>query len=106
MFFSINPDHADGRVSSRSVCPVGAVSKITWSNTEVALASPKSRENSSNAAISSVQEPENCSSMLAIAVAGSCDRYGPTIRSRYSAADFSGSRFIAESPGTEGTGVG
>ena len=88
------------------MCPVGAVSKTTWSNEAVALASPSKRENSSNAAISSVQEPENCSSMLATAAAGNSDRYGPTIRSRYSAADFSGSRFMAESPGIDGTGVG
>ena len=71
VFVSMNPDHADGRVSSRNVCPVGAVSKITWSNAAVAVASPRRRENSSKAAISSVQEPENCSSMLATAAAGS-----------------------------------
>ena len=82
-----NDDHAEGRDSNLSVCPVGAVSKMTWSNSAVAFVSPSKRENSSKAAISKVQEPENCSSMLLIAAAGNSFRYGPTIRSRFSAAE-------------------
>ena len=62
--------------------PVGAVSKRTWSNSAVAAASPSSFENSSNAAISIVQAPENCSSMLRTEASGRTPRYGPTIRSR------------------------
>ena len=79
---SMNVDHAAGSSSSRSVCPVGAVSKITWSNAAVATLSPSSFENSSKAAISTVQAPESCSSMLATATAGNTPRYGPTTRSR------------------------
>jgi hypothetical protein len=79
---SMKPVHAAGSSSRRSVWPVGAVSKTTWSNAAVAASSPSSFENSSNAAISTVQAPESCSSMLATATAGSTPRYGPTMRSR------------------------
>ncbi len=75
-------DQAAGSSSNRSVCPVGAVSKMTWSNWAVTASSPSSFENSSNAAISTVHAPESCSSMLATATAGSTPRYGPTTRSR------------------------
>lgn len=71
VFVFMKPDQADGSVSRRRVCPVGAVSKMTWSKSLVAVGSPSRRENSSNAAISRVHEPENCSSMLAIAAGGS-----------------------------------
>ena len=75
-------DQAAGSSSSRSVWPVGAVSKMTWSYSRVTSALPSSLVNSSNAAISSVQAPESCYSMLATALAGSTPRYGPTTRSR------------------------
>ena len=76
-FVSMKLVHAAGSSSRRSVCPVGAVSKMTWSNSAVAPRSPSSFENSSNAAISTVHAPESCSSMLATATAGSTPRYGP-----------------------------
>ena len=79
---STNPVQAEGSVRSRSVCPVGAVSNRTWSNSAVAAGSPSSRANSSNAAISTVQAPESCSSMLFTAAGGRSSRYGPTTRSR------------------------
>jgi hypothetical protein len=52
----------------------GRVSKMTWSNARVASALPSNFENSSNAAISTVHAPDNCSSMLATAAAGSTPR--------------------------------
>ena len=79
---AMNSLHADGSVSRRSVWPVGAVSKITWSNSAVLSGYPSSLENSSNAAISTVHAPENCSSMLAMAAGGRIPRYGATMRSR------------------------
>ena len=103
---SMKPFQAEGNDNSRSVCPVGAVSNRTWSKSAVVPGSPKSRENSSKAAISTVQEPESCSSMLMMAASGSTPRYGPTRRSRYSRAAASGSTFKAHRPGTSGTGVG
>ena len=69
--------HALGRLSRRSVWPVGAVSNTTWSKLWSASApSPASRAaNSSNAAISVVQAPESCSRTVArsssVAVASS-----------------------------------
>ncbi len=74
VFVAMNSLHALGSRSSRSVWPVGAVSKITWSKPAVASGEPSSRANSSKAAISTVQAPESCSSMLATAVAGSRSR--------------------------------
>ena len=44
--------------------------------------------------------------MLRTVASGRTPRYGPTIRSRYSAAATSGSRFIASRRGTPGTPVG
>ncbi len=44
--------------------------------------------------------------MLRTVASGRTPRYGPTIRSRYSLAATSGSRFIASSLGTPGTAVG
>ena len=102
----MNPVQAAGSWSKRSVCPVGAVSKIIWSNSLVAVGSPSSLVNSSKAAISTVHAPESCSSMLATAASGSTPRYGPTTRSRYACAEASGSMFSADRPGTSGTGVG
>jgi hypothetical protein len=70
----MNSSHAEGNVSRRNVWPVGAVSKMTWSNPAVAAGSPSNFENWSNAAISTVHAPENCSSMLWIAAAGRMPR--------------------------------
>ena len=73
-----NPVQALGKLSRRSVWPVGAVSNTTWSKVWSASApSLASRAaNSSNAAISVVQAPESCSRTVArsssVAVASSC----------------------------------
>jgi len=48
----------------RMVCPVGAVSKTIWSKSLRKAGFVNKPVNSSNAAISVVQEPDNCSSML------------------------------------------
>jgi len=66
--------HADGSCSIRSVWPVGAVSKMMWSYSRCTSSSVMKPENSLNAAISMVQEPESCSSMLAMTDAGSLPR--------------------------------
>jgi hypothetical protein len=63
-----------GQLEQRSVWPVGAVSKMTWSNARRSRSSPSSLENSSNAAISTVHAPESCSSMLRSAAVGSTPR--------------------------------
>ena len=78
--------------------PVGAVSKMTWSNSAVCSGVASTAVNSLNAAISTVHAPESCSSMLAIAESGSTPRYGPTARSLNAAAAASGSRFDDEQP--------
>ena len=52
VFVAMKPVQAAGSLSSRSVCPVGAVSKITWSNRAVVAGSPSRPVNSSKAAIS------------------------------------------------------
>ena len=77
-----NSLHAAGSSSRRSVWPVGAVSKTTWSNAVVVAGSPSSLANSSKAAISTVHAPDICSSMLRTAAAGSTPRNGATMRSR------------------------
>ncbi len=74
MLVAMKPVHALGSRSSRSVWPVGAVSKTTWSKRAVVAGSPSSFANSSNAAISTVQAPDSCSSMLASALSGSTPR--------------------------------
>ena len=64
------------------VCPVGAVSKTTWSYAAVRASSASRSVNSLNEATSVVHEPDSCSVMAAISAAGSRSRTGPTIRSR------------------------
>ena len=60
-------DQAWGRLSSLSVCPVGAVSNITWSNSDPTPSSPARRPaNSSKAAISTVRAPDSSSRIFAI----------------------------------------
>ena len=82
VFVSMKVFHAPGNESRRSVWPVGAVSKTTWSYSVAVSAEASTRVNSSKAAISIVHAPESCSSMRARAAAGSTPRYGPTTRSR------------------------
>ena len=55
-------------------------------------------ENSLNAAISTVHEPDNCSSILAITDCGSLPLYGEITLSLYSSAASIGSRFKTVSP--------
>ncbi|KAF5029357.1 hypothetical protein DSECCO2_649420 [anaerobic digester metagenome] len=57
-------------------------------------------ENSLNAAISTVQEPDNCSSILFITDSGINPRYGVITLSRYSAAACTGSRLATVRFGT------
>ena len=65
------------------VCPVGAVSKRTWSKSAVMSSRPESSPvNSLNDAISVVQDPESCSAIATISFSGSSPRTGPMIRSR------------------------
>ena len=52
-----------------------------------------------------VQEPESCSVMEATSASGSRPRTGPTMRSRYASAAWSGSISSADNPGTSGTAV-
>ena len=66
-----NSLQAEGSVSSRSVWPVGAVSNTTWSKSPATPVPARSAAKASKAAISTVQPPENCSSMLRIAASGS-----------------------------------
>src|ERR1017187_486667 len=106
VLLSRNPFHAPGSDNKRSVCPVGAVSKRTWSKSVVASGWPSSLENSSKAAISIVQAPESCSSMPRTMASGSLPRYGPTSFSRYAIAAAAGSMFNAASRGTLAIAVG
>ena len=92
----MNPDQADGSVSNRRRMPGRRRVKHNVVECVGDLAIAQQRENSSKAAISTVQDPENCSSMLRMAASGSTPRYGPTIRSRYWRVAASGFRFIAE----------
>ena len=56
-----NPVQTRGKLRSRRVCPVGAVSNSTWSNGTVVSSPARSSANSSNAAISTVHAPASCS---------------------------------------------
>ena len=67
---SIKLVQAAGNLSRRRVCPVGAVSNTMWSKTPVASWSARSLVNSLKAAISTVQAPESCSSMLVMEASG------------------------------------
>ena len=67
---------------SRRVWPVGAVSNTIWSKLFPTSGFPISPVNSSNAAISTVQEPDSPSSMLRSAASGKIPRIGPITRSR------------------------
>ena len=77
-----NSLQAPGSCSRRMVWPVGAVSKRIWSYSERSAGSVSRAVNSSKAAISVVQAPESCSSMLRTTRSGNLPRTGPTIRSR------------------------
>ena len=57
--------HAAGKCNSRSVWPVGAVSKMTWSYGSISCGSASKRANVSNAATSTVQAPASFSSKRA-----------------------------------------
>ena len=100
VFSSIKVFHADGSCNIRSVCPVGAVSKIILSKPVRLSSSVMKFENSLNAAISTVHEPESCSSMLAITLSGNFPLNGLITDSLYSAAACSGSRFTTVKLGT------
>ena len=62
--------------------------------------------NSSNAAISTVQAPDNCSSIVATTASGNLSRYGPTTLSRYAFAEASGLILLANKFSTLGTAFG
>ncbi len=64
------------------VCPVGAVSNTTWSNSAVELVSASRAVNSLNDATSVVHEPDSCSVIEAISLSGSSPRTGAMMRSR------------------------
>ena len=96
----INVLQADGSCSIRNVCPVGAVSKMIWSYSFALSASVIKSENWLKAAISTVQEPESCSSIFWITLSGSFPRKGAITLSLYSAAACSGSRLTTVKPGT------
>jgi hypothetical protein len=87
------------------VCPVGAVSKMTWSYPAMSDGSASRPVNSLKDAISVVHEPESCSVIEAISFSGRSPRTGPMMRSRYAAAACSGSISKASSPATDATGA-
>ena len=76
------PVHDPGSCSRRMVCPVGAVSKTTWSYRPARLSSASRAVNSLNEAISVVHEPDSCSVIMASSLSGSSPRTGAMIRSR------------------------
>ena len=78
----MNSVQAEGSRKRRSVCPVGAVSKMTWSKLPPGPVAAISPVNSSKAATSTVHPPDSCSSIRLTASSGSTPRYGPTERSR------------------------
>ena len=100
MLSLINPLHADGSASIRRVCPVGAVSNMIKSYFSAVSLSVINLENSLNAAISTVHEPDNCSSIFSITESGSFSLYGAITLSLYSAAACTGSRFATTRLGT------
>src|SRR5690606_33562980 len=64
VFSSKNVDHADGNCNKRRVWPVGAVSNTIVSYCFVYAPFVNSIANSLKAAISTVQAPDNCSSIF------------------------------------------
>ncbi len=104
-------DQASGSSRRRTVCPVGAVSKITRSKASPlvgtsagAVGSRKSAKRS-KAATSAVHGPASCSSMTATICSGKISRIGASVRSVYSAVALSGSISIAHRPGTPAIAV-
>ena len=71
---SMKESQAEGSWSIRRVWPVGAVSKMIWSYWPLMASSVMKWANSLKDAISTVQEPESCSSMLAMMDSGSLPR--------------------------------
>ncbi len=62
-------------------------------------------ENWSKAAISTVHEPESCSSIFTITLSGNFPLYGAITDSLYSLAASSGLRFATTKPGTPSIGT-